>query len=105
MPYLNHSVTVERSGDGSLDERGNPTQTWSTYVETKASIQPKTVDELAQLSQAGPVRGDWTIYMYPAGVIEADRIVDGSRVFEVMGVRDAAGVGHHDEIDAQLVTG
>lgn len=102
---LNHSIAIQRSTEGTVDERGVPAQTWATLSTVKASVQPKTVREMAQLSQAGPVAAEYTIYALGAPDIhESDRITEGTRLFEVIGVRDAAGAGHHVEVDAHLVT-
>lgn len=101
---LNHQVTIERPAEGALDDRGIPSQTWSTVATLAASVQPKSIVEMAQLSQGGPVVGEYTMYIPGVpDIADSDRITEGSRVFEVVGIRDAAGAHHHVEIDCHLV--
>lgn len=104
---LRHHLVIERAINGTEDERGMPAQTWSTLSEVRGLVQPKSARELAQLSQGGPVASDHTGYLLPTDVKESDRIrfePDDGRRFEITGVRDAAGIGHHLELDLNLVT-
>ena len=99
-----HTVTIERASDGTDDDRGVPAQTWTTSSTAQAWVQPKTVKELMQLSQGGPVVSTHSIYVDPqADVNEADRIVFGGDTYQIDGVSDAAGIGHHFKVDAHLV--
>jgi hypothetical protein len=103
---LIHSLVIERATNGALDEYNQPSQTWATLSEVRGLIQPKSVQEVAQLNQAGAVVSTHTIYMRPTAVQPADRIrfePDDGRRYEIDGVRDAAGLGHHYEIDARVV--
>lgn len=105
---LIHSTAPVLDVDGNpvLDENGQPT---TTPVETAAKglIQPKDVRELAAISQAGAEVSTHTIYLPPsADVSHADAIgfdPDDGRRYQVTGVRDAAGIGHHLEVDAKKV--
>jgi hypothetical protein len=105
---LNSTLVIERVTNGTEDAYGMPAQTWAAYGDpVRGSVQPKSARELAQLSQGGPIASDHTIYVLPTDVQEADRIrfdPDDGRLYQVDGVRDAAGVGHHLEIDAHMVT-
>lgn len=104
MPFLNHDLIIERATGGTADERGVPAQTWAPLATVRGSVQPKRVRELAQLSQAGPVTSDLTIFLLPTDLREGDRIVSAAgAVYQVDGVRDPAGAGHHLEADAHLV--
>jgi hypothetical protein len=105
---LPSTVVIERVTNGAEDDYGMPAQTWAAYGDpVAASVQPIDVTELPQLSQGGPVASDHVIFMLPPGPHEGDRIrfePDDGRMYQVDGVRDAAGVGHHLEVDAHMVT-
>ena len=100
---LPHSVTIQRSSDGSDDDRGVAVQTWATLAVTPAFVQPKSAKELAQLSQSGPVTATHTIYLYPTDITEADRIAYDGLTYELDGIRDEAGLSHHLRCDAHTV--
>ncbi len=109
---LIHSLAILRGTvtDDPLtnDENNQPTRSPDAVLDTvRGLVQPKSVREVAQLNQAGAVVSDHTIYLYPTDLREADRIrfdPDDGRRYEVRGVRDAAGIGHHLEVDAEMVT-
>ena len=101
---LPHTITIERATDGAADDRGVPAQTWATLETARAWVQPKSAKELGQLSQGGPVVSTHSIYVDPnADVNEDDRIDYGSQTYQIDGIRDEAGLGHHFKIDAHLV--
>jgi SPP1 family predicted phage head-tail adaptor len=103
---LRHALVIERAIAGAEDERGMPAQTWATLATVRGLVQPRNAQELAQLSQAGPVVSDHVIYLLPTDLREADRIrfdPDDGRRYQVDGVRDAAGMGRHLEADAHMV--
>jgi SPP1 family predicted phage head-tail adaptor len=105
---LPQTIVIERVTNGTEDEYGNPAQTWTALGDpVAASVQPKKAQDMALLSQGGPVISDHTIYLYPTALNEGDRIrfdPDDGRLYQVDGVRDAAGRGHHLEVDAHMVT-
>lgn len=107
MPGLVHRLAVERSaGNGVVDELNHEGRAWSTVATVDGLVQPKRVTEVAQLNEAGAVVSDHTIFLLPVDLREADRIrfePDDGRRYEVRGVRDAAGIGHHLEVDARMV--
>lgn len=105
MPALIHTLVVERATSGTADERGVPSQTWATAATIPGLIQQKRADELAQLSQAGPVTSLHKAYLpYGADVHESDRIRQGGRLFQVTGIDpDVGGAQHHAVADLQLV--
>jgi head-tail adaptor len=103
---LVHRLAIERSTAGAVDDQNMPAQTWSTLAEVAGLIQPKSARETAQLNQAGVVVSTHTIYLRPTDITEADRIraITGPPgTYQLDGIRDAAGLGHHLEIDAQMV--
>ena len=82
----------------------------------KAALQPKDAREMALVSQAGAGVGDWTIFTFPIDLEGADAIWHDQGDcpmtddlphlrFEITGIRNAAGLGHHLEIDARAVQG
>jgi SPP1 family predicted phage head-tail adaptor len=104
---MRHSLVIERATDGAVDDYNMPAQTWATLETVRGLVMPKTAEEVAQLSQGGPVASDHTIFLYPTDVQEADRIrfdPDDGRTYQIDAVRDAAGQGHHLELDAHVVT-
>ena len=101
---LVHTISIERSSDGSLDDRGVPAQTWIAAATARAWVQPKSARELMQLSQAGPTVSTHSVYLDPnADITAADRIVFDGDAYQVDGIRDEAGIGHHFKVDAHLV--
>jgi len=103
---LLHSLVIERATEGAADEYNQPARTYEAFAEVRGLVQPKTVREVALVSQAGAVVSTHTIYLRPTDLREADRIrfdPDDGRRYEVVGVRDAAGLGHHFEVDARMV--
>lgn len=112
---LLHTLTIERPAEGADDAYGQPVPTFGTYATVKGLPQPKTIREMALVSQGGAVVGDWTVFLEMIAMRESDRIVHdpitcpmpGVRdlpygTFQPTGVRIAAGVGHHLEVDATL---
>lgn len=100
---LLHSLVIERATAGAEDSYGQPARTYAALATVKGLVQPKSYREVALQSQAGAVVSTHTIFMRPTDVQEADRILFGSARYEIVGVRDAGGVGHHYELDAKLV--
>lgn len=104
-------MTIERAtGVTELDEivyddRGNPTRTWAAHLEVQGSNQPLRVEEVAQLSQAGPVASTHRVFILGTPDIhEYDRIVDGGVTYQIDGIADPAGARHHMEILVHAVT-
>ncbi|HEX5013009.1 MAG TPA: hypothetical protein VFV72_02535 [Candidatus Limnocylindrales bacterium] len=120
--YLNHRVAIVASrsvlddqDEPTVDEYGQPVRADVTVASNVAAgIQPKSERELAAISQAGVAESTHTIYMLPRLVSTADTIVHDpddcplsvdlpAARYLVTGVPDAAGAGHHLEIDARLL--
>jgi hypothetical protein len=111
---LLHALTIERPVYGADDEYGQPTRTYQTLSTVRGLPQPKSLREMAAVHQAGSIVGDWTVFLNPTDLDAADRIVHDpalcgavndlpAGVLEPTGVRNAAGVGHHLEVDARWV--
>lgn len=102
---VRHTVVTDINGDPVLDENGQPTVTDSTTA-VQGLVQPKKATEVALISQGGAALTDHTVYLLPTAVTNADLITfdpDDGRRYQVTGVRDAAGIGHHLEVDARMV--
>lgn len=104
---LRHVLVIERAITGVDNDHGMPTQTWTDVAQVRGRVQPKTVEEVAQLSQGGPVASTHTVFLLPTDVREADRIryepSDG-RVYQIDGIDDAAGQAHHYELHVHRVS-
>ncbi len=112
---LTHTVAIVRKADAhTLDDYGQPVTSDAVLRTVKAAIQPRRENEQAAVSQAGPAAGDHVIFMFPTDVTTADAIFHDRTVcpltadlptarYEIVGVPNAAGLGHHLEIQARLV--
>jgi head-tail adaptor len=103
MPKLHHTVIINRATAGTLDDYGQPSQTYAQLAVVRALIQPKSGRELALLNEAGPVRGKYRVFMYPTDVTEGDQLIHDDEVYELTFVADAGGAGHHIEADAERI--
>jgi hypothetical protein len=114
---LTHTVHLERRAEtGTSDDYNQPEIAPEIGEPFMAAIQPRTAREMALISQAGAPVSDHTIFMRARLVASGDRIVHdattcpvpavsdlASASFELSGVRNAAGIGHHLEVDARLI--
>jgi hypothetical protein len=118
---LVHRVTRIRQvrlvdGDGAdiLDELGQPVTADDSKPGIAAAIQPKSAREVAAIHQAGASISTHTIYTIERDFSTADAIVHDPELcpvtadlpagrYELTGIPDAAGVGHHLELDAVLI--
>lgn len=111
---LLHGLTIERPVTTGEDDYGQPIRTFEVLAFVRGLPQPKTLREMAAVHQAGTVAGAWTVYLNPTDLDESDRIVHDpalcgavndlpAGILEPTGVRNAAGVGHHLEVDAEWV--
>lgn len=108
---LRHTVTVRRrvavldAGLPTYTELGQPVTELRTVGTVRCRIEPLTSKELALQSQAGAIVATHRVYMTAAAdVLEADQLVDGTRLYEVQRLDDLGGAGRYVEGWAQLVT-
>ncbi len=108
---LIHDLAVERATvtDDPLtnDENNQPIRDYAAISTVRGWVQPREAEEVAQINQGGVVVSDHRIYLAPTDVRAADRIrfdPDDGRRYEITAVRDAAGMGHHLELEAEMVT-
>jgi hypothetical protein len=113
---LDHRVYLVRQvPTGSTDDYNQPIVADEIGELFPAAIQPKSAREIALVSQAGAAVGDYTIFMQPRLVSTADRLIhDTVRCpkpdvadlptlrFNLTGVRNPTGRGHHLSIDASV---
>jgi head-tail adaptor len=112
---LNATLVIERSSEAVagdppepvLDDYGQPVVAWSAIGTVRGRIRPVREREAVSQDQGGATVTDAIVYLLPTDVLPADRVrredqPDGPW-YELTGVRDAAGHGHHLECDARLV--
>jgi head-tail adaptor len=111
---LTHTVSVIRATEGALDEYGQPTVTESVLATPKAAIQPRSEREKALIGQGGAAISDFVIYLFPTELNTSDAILHDEAAcpltsdlptsrFEITGISNAAGLGHHLEVAARMV--
>ena len=103
-------VTLDGGGDPVLDDYGQPVREFEVLADVRGLVQPMSnrgAREVALISQAGAAISDHTIFLSPTDLTTADRIrhePDDGRRYEVIGIDDAGGQGHHLEVAARLIT-
>lgn len=112
---LQHTVSIVRQDDnGTFDDYGQPVTVDEVLSTVKAAIQPRNERERDSASQGGPAVGDHVIFMFPTDLTTADAIFHDDTIcplvsdlptsrFEIVGVPNAAGLGHHLEVQARLI--
>lgn len=116
---LIHTLSIESQVEsGDLDDYGQPI-TSPTTRSVNGLPQPKRVREVAAIHEAGATIGTWTVFLAMDTVTAADTIVHVMATcpvpdeidlpdhrWNITGEpRNAAGIGHHLEVDASLVEG
>jgi len=91
------TITVQRA-TAIVSEAGAYEEVYDTLTTAKARIQPLTAAELVKLGREATDIGI-RLYCVPCGIQEPDRIVYGSRTFEVVGVRDIDEQGRLSTVD------
>lgn len=111
---LVRQVSVLDTGEPTYDEYNQPITADATIANIPAAVQPKTAREVAAFSQAGVALADYTVFMGLLDVTTADAIVHDpddcpkvndlpSAWFQLVGIRNPTGRGHHLSLDAKLV--
>jgi head-tail adaptor len=99
-----NAVVVDGDGDLVLDDYGQPMVTATTLATVDGRIDPLTAREVARSSQAGAALSTHCGYLYPVtGLTAACWIEVGSERYDIVGVPDAAGAGHHLELALKKV--
>lgn len=113
---LNTTVAIKRTSDtGSLDtegdDYGHKEQTTATVATVAARIEPKASPMGTQggvqeptTTWEGTTINDFVVFMRPADVTPFDSLTDADgNDYKILQVRDAAGDGHHYEIDVRKI--
>ena len=102
---LIHTLVVKRLTDaGGTDDYGQPVTPETTFATVKGRIEPKTASEVALLSQGGAVVSSHVGYIWPlAGLTTADWIESGDVRYDITGMPDGGGAGHHLELELRAV--
>lgn len=100
-----HDLVLQRATLGAPDRSGHrePEFLAQNYVTFKGNVQDRRGREVNGPDLGGTVIVDTLIFAPIIVATEGDRIVYGSRVYDVKWVKDPAGVGHHLEIGAQAI--
>lgn len=114
---LDHTIHVVRRAETGEDDYGQAVTVDEVSGPFSAAIQPKSARDVALISQAGAAIGLYTIYCQPrlmdtsAAIVHDtdqcpkpdDRDFPNQR-FQITGIRQQTGRGHHLAIDAKLVS-
>lgn len=111
---LTHTVTIVRQvATGAQGDYGHATTADSVLATVKAAIQPRRERELAATDQGGVATSEYVLFLLPTDITTADAIVHDPDTcpvsadlpaarFEIIGTPNAAGLGHHLEVQARL---
>lgn len=107
---LKHRVTIQRPGSTPGDDGGDwntdPQEYQDIATDVPALIQERTGREVPLTHEQGTVVISAMVFLdQHTDITERDRIVhpERARTYEVLYVKDAAGWGHHHQVDAELV--
>lgn len=96
---------VQNAGTPDEDEYGQPVVVPTTVATVRGLIQPKSAREVALTSEAGVVQSDHLGFMAPlSGLTTGDWLERDGRRYDIVAIADAAGLGHHLELDLKAVT-
>jgi hypothetical protein len=113
--FLNHRVSIVRRVSSGEDAYGQPIVSEETIAsDVAASIQPRSGRDAASVPSAGAAVSDHRIYLVPRDITTADTILHAQADcpvtndlpdgwYELSSVPDAAGGGHHLELEARRV--
>jgi hypothetical protein len=99
------AVALDVNGDPILDDYGQATYAPAVLATVDGRIRPRTAREVALVSHAGAAISTHIGDLWPvAGVTTACWIEHDGVRYDVTGVNDAAGAGHHLQLDLVAVT-
>jgi hypothetical protein len=99
-----HVPAEPTDGDPIFDDYGQPVMAESTVATVPGRIEPKSAREVALLSQAGAVVSTHTGYVRPLAGLDAGCWIESGGVrYDIVGMPDAAGAGHHVELELVAV--
>lgn len=102
---LRHTLVVRRQvPTGVLDDYGQPVTIAATVATVAGLVQPRRFRESASASQAGVVVGDHIGYLRPLAALSTDCWIEyGGARYDILAMPDAAGLGHHLELELRRV--
>lgn len=98
---LRHTATIQQK-TSMQTAIGTFSATWIDRATVKCLIQPTQLSETTETGRV-TVRNGYKMFCLPTTITESDRVVWNSKSYEVTGIRDAAGQGHHLEIDLEVI--
>jgi hypothetical protein len=103
---LIHDLVIYRNVDpGTEDDWGNPIMAPEVVAEVNGRIRPLTAREVPLFSQGGSVVNVEACDLYPVdGLTAACWVESGDVRYDITGILDAAGAGHHLVLGLVAVT-
>lgn len=99
-----HEPPHADDGDPIYDDYGQPVTAEETLATVPGLVQPRKGREVAYVTQGGPVVADYYGYCAPLAGLDASCWLEVAGVrYDVLHVADAAGLGHHLELDLRRV--
>ena len=100
---LNKTCVIRRFTSSSNDAHGNPVKVWSDLAtDVPCRLQPRRGREAVQPTQV--VVGSHVLFLeIGTDITERDQFVLAADTYDVLFVGDAAGQGHHLEVDLELI--
>lgn len=96
---------LDDAGATTLDDYGQATYAPAVLATVDGRIRPRTAREVPLTSQAGAAISTHIADLYPVtGITTACWIEHDGQRFDITGVSDAAGAGHHMTLDLVAVT-
>lgn len=106
--YL-HSIEVHRLAPDDpvvYDEWNQPVIADSTVATVPGLVQPRRAVERPETGEAGVVLGSFVAFIDPLPELQTgDWFVVSGKRYDVVGIADAAGVGHHYEVELKQAAG
>ena len=100
-----HVPAGPTDGDPILDDWGQTTYAPAILATVDGRIRPRTAREVPLASQAGAAISTHIGDLYPLdGLTTACWIESGGVRYDITGISDAAGAGHHTTLDLVAVT-
>ncbi len=99
---LRQTGTVQRATQ-LQDDIGDTASTFTTSSTIKCLVQPVSGQVRAVAGSVGVEVTHKMFCLYSADILESDRLVIGSTIYDVVFVADASGQGHHKEVDLREV--
>jgi head-tail adaptor len=98
---LRHTLVVKRLAyAGTVDDYGQPVLTVTPVGTVRGRIAPKSAREVALVSQAGVVVSTHVGFVRPLAGLDAGCWIECAGVrYDIVGLPDAAGAGHHLELE------